>query len=50
MKKYGKQLMSELPDETTMLLNKLCSDWIPKGAEASTIGELVGHLLLICLL
>ena len=34
MKKYGKQLMNELPDETTRLLTSLCTDWMPKGAEA----------------
>ena len=34
MKKYGKQLMNELPDDTTKLLTSLCTDWIPKGAEA----------------
>ena len=34
MKKYGKQLMNELPDDTTRLLTSLCTDWIPKGAEA----------------
>ena len=37
MRKYGKQLMSELPDATTDLLNRLCSDWIPKGAESTQI-------------
>ena len=35
MKKYGKQLMNELPDETTRLLNSLCTDWIPEGSEPS---------------
>ena len=34
MKKYGKQLMNELPDDTTRLLTSLCTDWMPKGAEA----------------
>ena len=39
MKKYGKQLMSELPEETTRLLNSLCSDWIPKGMDAPSISK-----------
>ncbi len=29
--------MSEMPAETTSLLNKLCSDWIPKGEPSGTI-------------
>ena len=35
MKKYGKQLMNELPDETTRVLTSLCTDWIPEGSEPS---------------
>ena len=35
MKKYGKQLMSQLPDATTSLLQSLCTDWIPKGMDVS---------------
>lgn len=42
MKKYGKQLMNKLPDATTELLKKLCTDWIPKGMDTTNIamGEL----------
>ena len=43
--KYGKQLMGEMPDETTMLLNKLCSDWIPKGSVEMCTVLLVGGVL-----
>ena len=31
MKKYGKQLMSALPDKTTQVLVVLCTDWVPQG-------------------
>ena len=31
MRKYGKLLLTELPDDATQLLQKLCSEWIPKG-------------------
>lgn len=37
MKKYGKQLMNKLPDATTELLKKLCTDWIPKGMDTTNI-------------
>jgi hypothetical protein len=40
MKKYGKQLMNQLPGETTSLLNQLCADWVPKGMDVSAgMGE-----------
>ncbi len=39
MKKYGKQLMSQLPDVTTGLLQNLCTDWVPKGMDHSKMGE-----------
>ena len=38
MKKYGKQLMSDLPDETTRLLTALCTDWVPVGVEPPPLG------------
>jgi len=38
MKKYGKQLMNELPDETTRLLTSLCTDWIPRGSQPLPLG------------
>ena len=39
MKKYGKQLMSQLPDATTNLLKSLCTDWLPKGMDTSAMSE-----------
>ena len=49
MKKYGKQLMNKLPDATTELLKKLCTDWIPKGMDTTNIamGEL-DHVIPLC--
>lgn len=47
MKKYGKQLMNQLPDATTDLLKSLCTDWIPKGMDTSAgmvMGESLGHV------
>lgn len=34
MTKYGKLLLAELPDDTTRLLQALCTDWVPKGQPA----------------
>ena len=34
MTKYGKLLLAELPDNTTRLLQALCTDWVPKGQPA----------------
>ena len=31
MIKYGKLLLTELPDDTTQLLQNLCTDWLPRG-------------------
>ena len=31
MTKYGKVLLGELPDDTTRLLQALCTDWVPRG-------------------
>ncbi|CAI8032330.1 Vacuolar protein sorting-associated protein 11 homolog [Geodia barretti] len=31
MIKYGKLLLTELPDDTTRLLQNLCTDWLPRG-------------------
>ena len=36
MKKYGKQLMNQLPDAATSLLKSLCTDWVPKGMDTSS--------------
>ena len=33
MKKYGKMLMSQVPEETTELLKVLCTDYKPTGGK-----------------
>ena len=33
MIKYGKLLLTELPDDTTSLLQNLCTDWLPRGQQ-----------------
>lgn len=35
MVKYGKLLLAELPDDTTRLLQDLCTEWVPKGQQPS---------------
>lgn len=36
MKKYGKVLLAKLPDETTRLLQDLCTAWVPRGQQPSS--------------
>ena len=36
MRKYGKLLLTELADETTRLLQSLCTEWIPRGQQPSS--------------
>ena len=41
MRKYGKLLLTELPDDTTRLLQVLCTEWVPKGQQPSPGTRLV---------
>ena len=49
MRKYGKQLMKQLPDATTELLKKLCMDWIPKNMDLSNMSMGPFVCLFVCL-
>jgi hypothetical protein len=35
MFRYGKVLLAELPEEATQLLQRLCTEWVPKGQQPS---------------
>lgn len=37
MKKYGKGLVTNLPDQTTSMLMKLCSDYVPNKSSKQEV-------------
>ncbi len=44
MRRYGAALMQKLPDETTQMLKRLCTDYSPDGAPLIKADRRLDHV------